>query len=98
MQLLEVDLGFYSRYGAPVVEEVLKSIYLVYLIKSKRIGFMVDSAIFGFAIGAGFAFVENIYYLQSVSDPIYCFGLFEVLELPSCTAEQLRYWESFQEL
>ncbi len=30
--------------------------------------------------------------------PIYCFGLFEVLELPSCTAEQLRYWESFQEL
>lgn len=69
MQLLEVDLGFYSRYGAPVVEEVLKSIYLVYLIKSKRIGFMVDSAIFGFAIGAGFAFVENIYYLQSVSDP-----------------------------
>jgi hypothetical protein len=27
---------------------------------------MVDAAIYGFAVGAGFAFVENIYYLQSV--------------------------------
>jgi hypothetical protein len=29
---------------------------------------MVDAAIYGFAIGAGFAFVENIYYLQALQD------------------------------
>ena len=30
---------------------------------------MVDAAIYGFAIGAGFAVVENIYYLQTVETP-----------------------------
>ncbi len=32
-------------------------------------GFRVDSAIHGFAIGAGFAVVENIYYLLVLTDP-----------------------------
>jgi RsiW-degrading membrane proteinase PrsW (M82 family) len=57
---------FYSRYCAPVVEELVKSLYLIYLIKMKRVGFMVDGAIIGFAIGAGFSLVENIYYMESV--------------------------------
>lgn len=61
------DLERYARYGAPVVEEVTKAIYLIYLIRSKKVGFMVDAAIYGFAIGAGFAFVENIYYLGTIS-------------------------------
>lgn len=54
------------RYVAPVTEEALKSVIIVYLIRSGRVGFMVDSAINGFAVGAGFAFMENIYYLQTV--------------------------------
>ena len=58
----------FTRYGAPVVEEILKGIFIVYLVRSKKIGFMVDAAIYGFAIGAGFAFLENIYYLQSVKE------------------------------
>ncbi|MGB2867696.1 MAG: PrsW family glutamic-type intramembrane protease [Bacteroidota bacterium] len=57
----------YIRYGAPFVEELLKSVYPVYLIRSKKVGFMVDAAIRGFGIGAGFAFIENVYYLNSVS-------------------------------
>jgi len=65
---LMVDRVVFTRYLAPVFEEVLKGIYLVYLVKSKRIGFIVDGAIFGFAIGAGFAFVENVYYLYSLPD------------------------------
>ncbi|MFQ5798246.1 MAG: PrsW family glutamic-type intramembrane protease [Bacteroidota bacterium] len=69
VQLLDVGISFYSRYGAPIVEELLKASYLVYLIRAKKIGFMVDGAIYGFAIGAGFAFLENIYYLQSVGNP-----------------------------
>ncbi len=54
------------RYVAPVTEELLKSVFIVYLIRSGKVGFMVDAAIHGFAAGAGFAFMENIYYLQAV--------------------------------
>ncbi len=54
------------RYLAPLVEETTKALFVVFLIASRRTGFMVDSAIYGFAIGAGFAVVENVYYLQAV--------------------------------
>lgn len=68
LRMATFDFVFYPRYGAPIVEELLKVVYVVYLIRSKRIGFMVDAAIYGFAIGAGFAFVENTYFLRSISD------------------------------
>lgn len=58
-----VDPQTYSRYGAPLVEELFKSAYLLYLLRARRIGFAVDAAIAGFAIGTGFAFVENTSYL-----------------------------------
>lgn len=69
IEALDLEMQFYSRYGAPIVEEILKAGYLVYLLKAKKVGFMVDGAIYGFAVGAGFAFVENIYYLQTVQNP-----------------------------
>ena len=58
----------YCRYGAPVIEELVKALYLLHLIRSKRVGFMVDAAICGFAIGAGFSLVENVYYVDAVQD------------------------------
>jgi len=58
----------YVRYMAPLVEETAKALYIVYLVRSKKIGFMVDAAIYGFAIGSGFALAENVYYLSSISD------------------------------
>jgi RsiW-degrading membrane proteinase PrsW (M82 family) len=61
---LGVELQTYSRYVAPLVEEALKALVIVYLFHSNRIGFLVDAAIMGFAVGAGFALVENLYYLQ----------------------------------
>ena len=63
-----VDSGLYRRYGSPFVEEFLKSLFLIYLIRKGRVGFMVDAAIFGFAIGAGFALVENAYYVEALHD------------------------------
>jgi RsiW-degrading membrane proteinase PrsW (M82 family) len=54
----------YIHYGAPVVEEMAKGAFWIFLIVTARVAFMVDSAICGFAIGAGFALVENISYLQ----------------------------------
>ena len=64
---LALNWKLYTRYGSPVVEELCKAVYMVYLIRSRKIGFMVDAALFGFAIGAGFAFVENIVYLRSMT-------------------------------
>ena len=55
-----------SRYVAPVTEELLKALPLLYLLARKRIGFLVDAAILGFAVGTGFAFVENVEYLRAL--------------------------------
>jgi hypothetical protein len=54
----------YERFGAPVVEELAKAAFWIFLIATARVAFMVDAAICGFAVGAGFALVENIFYLQ----------------------------------
>ena len=62
------DFSTYSRYAAPVIEEGLKACVMIYLFRTHRIGFLVDSAILGFAVGAGFGVVENFYYLAMASD------------------------------
>jgi RsiW-degrading membrane proteinase PrsW (M82 family) len=59
---------YLSRYLAPAVEELLKAGFLFFLIYKKRIGFMVDAAIYGFAIGTGFALCENLFYVYSLPD------------------------------
>lgn len=61
-----IDIKIYSRYIAPVIEESLKASVIIFMVLKKKIGFMVDAAIYGFAVGAGFAFVENIYYLSVI--------------------------------
>ncbi|HTM59235.1 MAG TPA: PrsW family glutamic-type intramembrane protease [Burkholderiales bacterium] len=58
------EFAFYTRYVSPFVEEGLKALVIVALIRAHRIGFLVDAAIFGFAVGAGFAVIENIDYLS----------------------------------
>lgn len=60
--------GSFSRYIAPITEETLKAVYIVYLIRAHKVGFVVDAAIAGFAVGAGFSLVENIYYLSLLQD------------------------------
>jgi protease PrsW len=62
-----LDFRMYTRFGAPVVEECLKGALMIYFFRTSRIGYSTDAAIRGFAIGAGFAVIENLYYLyQSV--------------------------------
>ena len=58
----------YSRFVAPIIEEGLKASVMILLFKTHRIGFLVDSAIMGFAVGAGFSVAENFYYLYMASD------------------------------
>jgi RsiW-degrading membrane proteinase PrsW (M82 family) len=61
---LALGPGRYSMYVAPLVEESLKGACVLVLLFRNRIGFAVDAAILGFGIGSGFAFLENLYYLQ----------------------------------
>jgi RsiW-degrading membrane proteinase PrsW (M82 family) len=61
--VLEMDPPEYSRYVAPFIEESLKVAYLGYLFARNKTGFVVDAAIYGFGVGTGFAFLENLYYL-----------------------------------
>lgn len=67
-ELLDVDFATLTRYVAPLIEEALKAAIIVVLVRNNRVGFLVDAAIFGFAIGAGFAIFENLFYLQVAPD------------------------------
>jgi RsiW-degrading membrane proteinase PrsW (M82 family) len=64
------DLGPrpFTRYVAPVTEEVLKTLVLVYPLVRRQIGFLVDAAIIGFAVGTGFALVENLQYVSALGE------------------------------
>lgn len=64
LELSGLSFASYSRYVAPVAEEGAKAIWITWLIRSHRIGFLVDVAILGFAVGTGFALVENVVFLQ----------------------------------
>jgi RsiW-degrading membrane proteinase PrsW (M82 family) len=59
----DITLTSYSRYVAPLIEETFKGLIVLELIRRNRIGFLVDAVIFSFAVGAGFAMIENLYYL-----------------------------------
>ena len=63
--IYEFDLEYvdYARWVSPWLEEALKAALIVWLIRTRRAGMLVDAAIYGFAVGTGFALFENVYYL-----------------------------------
>ncbi len=63
-----VSLPILTRVVAPLTEETLKAAFIVYALRAKRFGFLVDAAIVGFAVGTGFALVENLEYLRWSTD------------------------------
>jgi len=65
---LGLDEMALHRTVAPVVEESVKAVYLVYLVRTARVGFLVDAAILGFAVGTGFALVENLYFAREMGN------------------------------
>ena len=62
------NFAAYSTYVSPWIEELLKAALLVFLIRTRRVGLAVDAGIAGFAIGTGFALIENLYYLGARPD------------------------------
>ena len=59
-----------TRYIAPVIEETLKAAWVIVLVRRHRVGFMVDAGIHGFAIGTGFAVIENLYYAWALHSTV----------------------------
>jgi protease PrsW len=64
---LHVSFAVLSQYIAPFVEEALKLLILLWLVFRHRIGFSIDAAIYGFAVGTGFALTENLVYILELA-------------------------------
>ncbi len=63
LRLNWVDYNQMVRYLAPVVEETLKALILLILVRRPKFTYFVDGAIYGFATGIGFAICENYEYI-----------------------------------
>jgi RsiW-degrading membrane proteinase PrsW (M82 family) len=68
LDTLPIGFSFYSRFVAPWIEEAIKAGIMIVLFRLNRIGYKLDAVISGFAIGAGFSVVENIFYLTMFPD------------------------------
>jgi hypothetical protein len=64
----QLDYKSFTRYVSPLTEEALKALVIIVLLYRNRIGFLVDGAIMGFAVGTGFAVAENLFRLQTLGD------------------------------
>lgn len=71
-RLLQARLAFLDEdalafFIAPILEELIKALVLIYLIRRPTFTYFVDGAIYGFAAGIGFAVFENyLYILQNL--------------------------------
>jgi RsiW-degrading membrane proteinase PrsW (M82 family) len=68
LDTLPIGFSLYSRFIAPWIEEAIKAVIMIILFRMNRIGYKLDAVISGFAIGAGFSVVENIFYLTMYPD------------------------------
>ncbi len=58
-----VSVDTLVRFVAPMLEEILKGLILIYLIRHPDFKYFLDGAIYGFASGIGFAIFENFEYV-----------------------------------
>lgn len=60
---------FSSRLIAPpVTEEFLKGLGVLFIVKTRRSAFFIDAVLYGVGVGVGFAFAENIFYINHRPD------------------------------
>lgn len=65
---LELDHKMLSRYVAPLTEESLKALPILFLLYRRAAGFLIDAATYGFAVGTGFALTENLFYISAIGE------------------------------
>ena len=63
---LVLGMKYVGTHTAPFVEEIFKSLVLLYLVRRADTVSFVDGAVYGFASGIGFAIAENMLYLSRV--------------------------------
>jgi len=63
---LVLGMQYVATHTAPFVEEIFKSLILLYLVRRADTTSFVDGAVYGFAAGTGFAIAENMLYLSRV--------------------------------
>lgn len=63
----------------PLIEELLKSAFLLFLVTQPRFHYFVDGAVYGFACGIGFAVTENLLYISTYPDAALSVSLSRVL-------------------
>lgn len=51
------------QFFAPVLEEILKALMLVFLVRRPNFNYFVDGAVYGFSVGIGFAVLENYLFI-----------------------------------
>src|SRR5438270_11806186 len=68
LDALPIGFSLYGRFVAPWIEEAIKAAIMIALFRLNRIGYKLDAVISGFAIGAGFSVVEDIFYLTIFLD------------------------------
>jgi hypothetical protein len=61
-----MDVHVFVRYVSPLTEEAVKALFIAFVLWQRRVGFLVDAAVLGFAVGTGFAIVENMIYLRDL--------------------------------
>src|SRR6202050_4466189 len=62
-----VPPAVWNRSGAPVIEEIAKALYIAWLLRTNRVGFLVRTTILVFAVGAGFALMQNLTFIPDLS-------------------------------
>ena len=60
--MLGMTGGDYARWVSPLLEEALKAAIVLWMVRRHRLAFLVDAAIHGFAVGTGFAVIENLVF------------------------------------
>jgi RsiW-degrading membrane proteinase PrsW (M82 family) len=56
------------RHTEPLVAECVKAALVTWLVTTRRVGFLVDAAVLGFAVGTGFALIENVAFFRALAD------------------------------
>ncbi|MDO5446426.1 MAG: PrsW family glutamic-type intramembrane protease [Prevotellaceae bacterium] len=60
---LSLLLRWQSPYISPVLEELLKAVFVLSMLLRKKIHFLAETLIYGAAAGGGFSIAENIIYI-----------------------------------
>ncbi len=63
IQITHISFQIVINYWAPVVEEILKALFVIILLSKIRYRSITTGIVYGSLIGIGFAYVENIVFL-----------------------------------